>query len=99
MIKTSQPKSELLIRKTAGVCGGEACIRNTRIPVWVLVSLKRQGIQNSDLLRNYPDLNLDTTWRPPGVIRATILMKLTLPFGPMRKTSFHGQPLCRRELS
>ena len=59
MIKTSQPKSELLIRKTAGVCGGEACIRNTRIPVWVLVSLKRQGIQNSDLLRNYPDLNLD----------------------------------------
>ena len=28
------------ITKTAGVCGGDACIENTRIPVWLLVSLR-----------------------------------------------------------
>ncbi len=26
------------IQKTPGVCGGDACIRETRIPVWVLVN-------------------------------------------------------------
>lgn len=26
------------IKKTPGVCGGDACIGNTRIPVWSLVS-------------------------------------------------------------
>lgn len=32
-----------IIRKTSGVCGGYACVRNTRIPVWTLVSLRQQG--------------------------------------------------------
>ena len=32
------------IRKTPGVCGGHARVRNTRIAVWTLVSLVNQGI-------------------------------------------------------
>ena len=47
---------EPLIRKTPGVCGGEACIRDTRIMVWLLVSLKRQGLTDQQLLYNYPTL-------------------------------------------
>ena len=30
------------IQKIPGVCGGHACVRNTRIPVWTLVSLRQR---------------------------------------------------------
>ena len=38
------------IQKTPGVCGGDACIRQTRISVWVLVNARRLGISEADLL-------------------------------------------------
>ncbi len=44
------------IEKTEGVCGGAACIRQTRIPVWVLENARRQGVSEADLLLNYPSL-------------------------------------------
>lgn len=44
------------IQKTIGVCGGAACIRQTRIPVWVLENARRQNISEADLLLNYPTL-------------------------------------------
>lgn len=44
------------ISKTPGVCGGDACIRDTRIPVWVLVNFRRSGIKEAELLENYPTL-------------------------------------------
>ncbi|MBE9066031.1 DUF433 domain-containing protein [Leptolyngbya cf. ectocarpi LEGE 11479] len=44
------------IRKTPGVCGGEACIEGTRIPVWVLTSYRQLGVKDSDQLYNYPTL-------------------------------------------
>ena len=44
------------IIKTPGVCGGDACIRGHRIPVWVLVNYRRQGGTDADLLRAYPSL-------------------------------------------
>jgi uncharacterized protein (DUF433 family) len=47
------------IRKTAGVCGGEACIANTRIPVWLLVGLRQLGGTDSQLLEAYPHLSAD----------------------------------------
>ncbi len=53
------------IQKTPGVCGGDARIRNTRIPVWTLVSFRQQGADSSELLRNYPGLtqsDLDAAW-------------------------------------
>ncbi len=44
------------ISKTPGVMGGEACIRNTRIPVWLLMSYRRLGLSEAKLLDNYPSL-------------------------------------------
>ncbi len=47
------------IESTAGVCGGEACIVRTRIPVWVLVQARRLGTSEADLLRCYPSLRAE----------------------------------------
>jgi uncharacterized protein (DUF433 family) len=44
------------IEKTPRVCGGEACIAKTRIPVWVLVNSQRLGYSDLDLLTSYPHL-------------------------------------------
>jgi uncharacterized protein (DUF433 family) len=44
------------IKKTHGVCGGEACIENTRIPVWVLVEARHIGYSDVDLLTSYPTI-------------------------------------------
>ncbi|MEG3922845.1 DUF433 domain-containing protein [Microcoleus sp. POL10_C6] len=35
--------------QTPGVCGGDACRRNTRILVWVLESFRRLGMNKSRL--------------------------------------------------
>ena len=32
------------IEQTPGVCGGDACVAGTRIPVWVLVNARRLGV-------------------------------------------------------
>lgn len=45
------------IEKTENVMGGAACIRQTRIPVWLLEQARRQGVSEVDLLRNYPQLS------------------------------------------
>lgn len=51
--------TESLIRKTANVCGGSACIRNTRIPVWSLVLWRNEGVSDQRLLEMYPTLSFD----------------------------------------
>ncbi|MFB2980678.1 DUF433 domain-containing protein [Microseira sp. BLCC-F43] len=45
------------IEKTPGVCGGDARIAGTRIPVWVLVNARRIGYSEADLLESYPTLS------------------------------------------
>jgi uncharacterized protein (DUF433 family) len=50
------PNGEALIRKTPGVCGGDACIGDTRIMVWLLADLKRSGVSDDEILREYPTL-------------------------------------------
>ena len=53
------------IEKTAGVCGGSACIAGTRIPVWGLEESRRQGATEAQLLLSYPVLraeNLAQAW-------------------------------------
>jgi uncharacterized protein (DUF433 family) len=40
------------IQKTAEVSGGDACIRDTRIPVWALVVARRRGVTDEDF-RHY----------------------------------------------
>jgi uncharacterized protein (DUF433 family) len=41
------------------VCGGEPRIVRTRIPVWILEQMRRQGISESDILRSYPSLRAE----------------------------------------
>ena len=48
-----------IIQKTPGVSGGHACVRNTRIAVWTLASLRQQGATEQELLKNYPGLSLE----------------------------------------
>ena len=38
------------------VCGGEACIVRTRIPVWLLEHARALGASEAKLLRDYPTL-------------------------------------------
>ncbi|WP_395744277.1 DUF433 domain-containing protein [Prosthecobacter sp.] len=44
------------IEHTPGVCGGDACIASTRIPVWSLEQSRRLGFTEEELLGNYPTL-------------------------------------------
>ena len=38
------------------VCGGDACIVRTRIPVWLLEQARRLGVTEQMLLASYPSL-------------------------------------------
>ena len=39
------------ITKTPGVCGGEACVRNSRITVRGLVEWRREGLSDEEILQ------------------------------------------------
>jgi uncharacterized protein (DUF433 family) len=58
--------SKSWVQKTPEVCGGDACIRTTRIPVWSLVEARRLGFSDQELLNHYdPPLtqaDLDAAW-------------------------------------
>lgn len=47
------------ITKTAGVCGGRACIAGTRITVWGLVSHRNLGLDDRAILAAVPPLTSD----------------------------------------
>jgi uncharacterized protein (DUF433 family) len=62
MVKVDTPSA---ISRDPERCGGAACIRDTRIPVWVLVNYRRLGGSDADLLRDYPSLSpadLECAW-------------------------------------
>ena len=46
------------ISKTPGVCGGDACIRDTRHTVYGLVEWKQLGLTDPRILVHHPDLTL-----------------------------------------
>ncbi len=48
---------ESLVRHTPGVCGGDACLGNSRIAVWMLEAARRNGVTDAELLQDYPSLN------------------------------------------
>ena len=57
------------------VCGGEACIVRTRIPVWLLEHARRLGVSEAKLLRDYPTLaaqDLVNAWAYARANRAEI---------------------------
>ena len=44
------------ITKTPGVCGGDACIANTRIPLWSVINYRRLGAGDRMILEAFPHL-------------------------------------------
>ncbi len=44
------------ISKRPNFCGGDACIRDIRIPVWGIVRDRQLGATDEVILRNYPSL-------------------------------------------
>jgi uncharacterized protein (DUF433 family) len=53
------------IEKTQNVCGGDACIASTRVPVWSLEQARRLGFSDAELLDAYPSLkrsDLNAAW-------------------------------------
>jgi uncharacterized protein (DUF433 family) len=61
--------AKTFIRHTPGVCGGEACIRMTRIAVWMLEEARRARASDADLLADYPHLtreDLEAAWQYVG---------------------------------
>lgn len=59
------PPTKVPINKTPGVCGGDACVGNHRIMVWLLVGYRQDGWSDEKLLANYPTLTqegLDAAW-------------------------------------
>jgi uncharacterized protein (DUF433 family) len=59
------PATASRIAKRPDICGGRACIRDHRIPVWVLVSYQRLASSAADILRRYPQLtesDLTAAW-------------------------------------
>lgn len=62
---TTATDAEPLIQKTPHVIGGQACIRRTRIAVFMLVEDKQLGMTDARMLYNYPGLtqrDLDAAW-------------------------------------
>jgi len=43
-------KDNSWIQKTPDVCGGDACIRDTRITVWGLMEWKKLGLSESEII-------------------------------------------------
>jgi uncharacterized protein (DUF433 family) len=58
------------IDSTPGVCGGEACIVRTRVPVWSLEQLFRLGASEDELLRSYPALRAEDPVNAWSYVRA-----------------------------
>jgi uncharacterized protein (DUF433 family) len=61
----SASKTGPTVQRTPGVCGGEACVGDTRIAVWMLEEARRLGVGDSDLLSDYPALteaDLSAAW-------------------------------------
>ncbi len=51
------PTTASWISKKPDRCGGDACVRDTRITVWGLVNYRRLGASDADILTAYPSLS------------------------------------------
>ena len=63
------------ITKTPGVCGGDACIRGHRIPVWSLVAYRQLGLSDAQILEAIEGISMDdlqAAWRYYEANRAEI---------------------------
>ena len=48
--------SEYKIVKTMGICGGDARIDGTRIPIWLIIKAGQEGMTDKQVLEAYPTL-------------------------------------------
>jgi uncharacterized protein (DUF433 family) len=48
----------MAITHIKGVCGGDATIKGTRIPVWVIYKYKILGLSVNEILECYPFLTI-----------------------------------------
>ena len=63
------------VSKRADRCGGDACIRDTRITVWGLVALRRQGATDEEIIEATAGLtatDLEAAWDYEAANRAEI---------------------------
>lgn len=60
------------IESLPGICDGAACIARTRVPVWVLETLRRQGMEESVILGSYPTLTAQDLANAWGYVRANL---------------------------
>lgn len=74
------------IRRTPGVVGGDARVRDTRIPVWTLVELRKQAGPTSSSWRTSP-ASRRTIYTPRGITTAVTPPKSTKPSRRRRKAS------------
>ena len=44
------------IQSDLTICGGAARLNHTRIPVWTLERLRRLGVSEAEVLKNFPSL-------------------------------------------
>lgn len=57
------------IRKTPDVCGGDACVRTTRIPVWAIECYRRDGLNAKEIVAAFPSLteaDVELAWKYVG---------------------------------
>ncbi len=69
------------IKRTPGVCGGGACIADTRIPVWVVERARQLGMSDADMLQDYPTLraeDLTNAWAYVRLYREEIEEEIRL---------------------
>jgi uncharacterized protein (DUF433 family) len=52
-------RDDIGIETDPHICGGEARIRHTRIPVWVLIQAGRLGQSDAEILLAYPGLSAE----------------------------------------
>jgi uncharacterized protein (DUF433 family) len=58
------------IFRTPGVCGGEACIRGLRLPVWQLEETRRNGGTNAQIIEMHPNLTTDDLQRARAYVQS-----------------------------
>lgn len=58
------------IESRPNLCGGEACVVRTRIPVWLLEQARRLGTSEAELLHAYPSLRAEDLANAWAYVRA-----------------------------
>ena len=78
------------IERTPGVCGGEARVAGTRIPVWVLARARQLGGTEEEILADYPSLSrsgLNAAWAYCALHRADIAQQIEINESPTSPSS------------